>query len=65
MASALPLNNRIAQNAGQTGCNTIFYADFRWYVGEDILIVIVSNQTAHMALFNQSEIVEAVLGEGE
>ena len=47
------------------GSNAIFYADFRWYVGEDILIVIASNQTAHMALFNQSEIVEAVLGEGE
>ena len=47
------------------GSNAIFYADFRWYVGEDILLVIASNQTAHMALFNQSEIVEAVLGEGE
>ncbi len=47
------------------GSNAIFYADFRWYVDEDVLFVIASNQTAHMALFHQSEILEALLGARE
>jgi len=47
------------------GSNAIFYADFRWYVDDDILFVIASNQTAHMAYFHQSEILTALLGSSE